>query len=282
VSVVVTGARGQLGSELCRLLAPREPVALGSAQLDITDFGAVRVALLGAQASIVINCAAYTQVDVAESNIDDAFDVNALGPRNLAVVTAELGVPLLHVSTDYVFDGTAGVAYHEYDTPCPASVYGASKLAGEQAVAVLNPRHYIARTAWLYDDDGGNFPNTMLKLADRDEVRVVNDQYGSPTYVPHLAAALERLMDSGAYGTWHLTGSGEATWHELTCELYRALNIETVVVPVTTDEFPRPAPRPPYSVLRSVQSPQIHLPDWRVGLQEFAQKKREKAVSSPA
>ncbi|MAP11653.1 MAG: dTDP-4-dehydrorhamnose reductase [Gammaproteobacteria bacterium] len=282
MTIVVTGAAGQLGREMCRLLDVRKPLGVNSNELDITDFDAVSQSLRAAKASLVINCAAYTQVDVAEEDAEEAFRVNALGPRNLAIATHELGVPLVQVSTDYVFDGTAGRPYHEYDTPCPASVYGASKLAGEQAVATLNPRHYIARTAWLYDDDGGNFPNTMLNLADRDEVRVVHDQHGSPTYVPHLAVAIAALMESGAYGVWHLAGSGEATWYELTRTLYAALDIVTPVVPVTTEEFPRPAARPAYSVLHSMQSPRIKLPEWQVGLEEFARKKRARAASNAA
>ena len=151
-------------------------------------------------------------------------------------------------------------------------MYGASKLAGETAVRNANRRHYIVRTAWVYHESAGNFPRTMLSLADRDEVRVVTDQVGSPTYAPHLARGLLRVIETGAFGTYHLAGSGEASWYDLTCELYRKLGIRTPVIPVTTEEFPRPAERPRYSALTSIQEPAIELPPWTEGLAEFCSK----------
>ncbi len=269
MKVLVCGAHGQLGRALQQPLAGHEVINSDIDTVDIAVFDAARQLVARAAPDMVINCAAYTQVDAAQGDVDAAYRANALGPRNLAVATAAHGVPLLHVSTDYVFDGTKGSAYHEFDEPCPASVYGASKLAGERLVASLNPRHYIARTAWLYADAGANFPLTMLRLAEREEVRVVDDQHGSPTYAPHLAQALVRLMDTGAFGVWHLAGSGSTSWYGLTCELYQMLSITTRVVPVTTAEFPRPAPRPACSILTSLQSPAISLPPWEAGLGEF-------------
>ena len=156
----------------------------------------------------MINAAAYNRVDDAETDATDAYRGNALGPRNLALATAELGVALMHVSTDYVFDGNATRPYHEFDAPNPQSAYGRSKLAGEHAVRELNHRHYVVRTAWVYHEQGGNFPRTILSLATRPEVRVVDDQVGSPTYAPHLAAAIARLVETGAYGTYHFAGAG--------------------------------------------------------------------------
>lgn len=269
MTILVCGATGQLGRALVSTLDDQPVIALGSAELDITDLNAVRAALAERTLSVVVNCAAYTRVDDAETDHAGAYLVNALGARNLAVATAEVGITLMHVSTDYVFDGSADRAYHEYDEPCPASVYGASKLAGERAVASLNPRHYIVRTAWLYGDNGNNFPDTMLKLADRAEVRVVDDQVGSPTYAPHLAVAMLSLLESQSFGIWHLAGSGSTSWHGLTCALYAATNISTPVIPVTTAEFPRPAARPACSILESMQSPAIKLPQWQQGLTEF-------------
>src|SRR5262249_54438899 len=176
----------------------------------------------------------------------------------------------LHVSTDYVFDGTAGRAYHEYDRPNPLSVYGRSKLAGEEAVRAAHARHYVVRTAWLYAAEGRNFPLTLLGLGAKGPVRVVDDQHGSPTFAPHLAEAIARLVATGAWGTYHLAGAGETTWHGLTQTLFELCGVRSPVEAVITDAFPRPAPRPRYSVLTSIQEPRITLPPWRAGLAEFA------------
>lgn len=274
MKVLVCGAHGQLGRALEQPLTGHEVFNSDIDTVDIADFEAARGLVESVGPDIVINCAAYTQVDAAEDDIQNAYRANALGPRNLAVATQAHGVALLQVSTDYVFDGTKGSAYHEFDEPCPASVYGASKLAGERAVAALNPRHYIARTAWLYADAGANFPLTMLRFSDREEVRVVDDQHGSPTYAPHLAQALVALMQTEAFGVWHLAGSGDTTWYGLTCRLYQMMGLTTTVVPVTTEEFPRPAARPACSILESLQSPSIELPPWESGLGEFVANQR--------
>jgi len=269
MKVLVCGAHGQLGRALQQPLADHDVVNSDIDTVDIADFVAARGLVESVGPDIVINCAAYTRVDDAEDDVANAYRTNALGPRNLAVATQAHGISLLQISTDYVFDGTKSGAYHEFDEPCPASVYGASKLAGERAVATLNPHHYIARTAWLYADEGANFPLTMLRLADREEVRVVDDQHGSPTYAPHLAQALVELMQTRSFGIWHLAGGGHTTWHGLASRLYQVMGLSTAVVPVTTDEFPRPAPRPACSILESLQSPSIALPRWESGLDEF-------------
>jgi dTDP-4-dehydrorhamnose reductase len=269
MKILVTGAAGQLGACLPEALAGHEVVALARDRLDIANLTQVRLAVQSHRPHAVVNAAAYNRVDEAESDPDAAFRGNALGPRNLALATADAGIALVHVSTDYVFDGTATRPYHEYDATGPRSTYGASKLAGESAVRELNPRHFVVRTAWLYAAGGSNFPHTMLRLADRPEVRVVSDQVGSPTYAPHLARALARLLGTGAFGTYHLAGAGAASWYELTRALYARRGIATPVVPVTTAEFPRPAPRPAYSVLTTIQDPRIVLPPWEEGLAEF-------------
>ncbi|MEW6271063.1 MAG: dTDP-4-dehydrorhamnose reductase [Thermodesulfobacteriota bacterium] len=267
--ILVAGAGGQLGRALSAPLAAHQVTALAHAALDVTSLAAVRDAVRATRPQLVINAAAYNRVDDAEADVEGAFRGNAVGPRNLALATAEAGIPLVHVSTDYVFDGRATRPYHEFDAPNPQSVYGRSKLAGEIAVRELNARHYVARTAWVYDEQGKNFPRTMLALAERPEVRVVDDQTGSPTYAPHLAAAIARLVETGAFGTYHLAGSGAVTWYGLTCKLYTLRGIRTPVVPVTTDEFPRPAPRPRYSALTTLQEPRIVLPPWEEGLAQF-------------
>jgi dTDP-4-dehydrorhamnose reductase len=268
--ILLTGAGGQLGSALRACLTTHDLVALEHAQLDIASLGAVRDVVRTQAPQVVINAAAYNDVDGAETRSDDAFAGNALGPRNLALATAERGAVLVHVSSDYVFDGTSRRPYHEFDRPNPRSVYAASKLAGEEAVRALNPRHYVVRTAWLYHTIGRNFPKTMRGLAERSEVRVVSDQFGSPTYAPHLAVALTHLLATDAFGTYHLAGSGGTSWYELTVALYRELGITTPVRPVATAEFPRPAERPRYSVLTTLQEPHILLPPWHEGLAEFA------------
>ncbi|MFN0107715.1 MAG: dTDP-4-dehydrorhamnose reductase, partial [Blastocatellia bacterium] len=215
MKILITGAGGQLGCALQTVLANREVIALTRAELDITNFDEVRSAVSANRPNLVINCAAYTAVDLAESDEAGAFKLNADGPRHLAEATAEHGIALVQVSTDYVFDGTGDSPYNEFDQTNPQSVYGRSKLAGEQAVASINPRHFIARTAWLYHHEPANaknFPKTMLAQSHRESVKVVNDQYGSPTYAPHLAEAIARLIKTEAYGVYHLAGSGQATW----------------------------------------------------------------------
>jgi len=270
MKILITGARGQLGQTLQAHLRSHDVVALGHEQLDITRLAIVRDALAARRPDLVINAAAYNDVDGAESHHEDAFAGNALGPRNLAIVTAAWSIRLLHLSTDYVFDGTATRPYHEFDRPAPRSVYGHSKLAGEDAVRTHNPRHYIVRTAWLFHTVGRNFARTICGLAERPEVRVVHDQHGSPTYVPHLAAGLARLLTTDAYGTYHMAGRGGASWFELTRALYRALDLPTPVRPVTTAEFPRPAERPRYAVLTTLQDPAIVLPPWEEGVAAYA------------
>jgi dTDP-4-dehydrorhamnose reductase len=270
MKALVTGAGGQLGRALQAALAGCDLIALTRAQLDIADLNEAREAVAAHGPEIVINAAAYTRVDDAETEHDAAYRANALGARNLALATADRNIPIVQVSTDYVFDGLKIRPYHEYDQTNPQSIYGKSKLAGEKAVASLNPRHYIVRTAWLYHTEGKNFPKTMLAQSHRGEVRVVNDQYGSPTYVPHLAEAISKVIGTGAYGVYHFAGAGVASWFELTSKLYRLLGIETRVSPVATSEFPRPAPRPAYSALTTWQEPQILLPPWEAGLEAFA------------
>lgn len=271
MKILLTGARGQLGQALQATLVRHHLIPLDHGSLDITQLDRVREAIAAYRPELVVNAAAFNNVDEAESNPHAAYRANALGPRNLAVVTAARGLPLLHVSTDYVFDGTSARPYHEFDHPNPRSIYGASKLAGEEAVRALNARHYLVRTAWLYHTVGRNFPNTMRALANQAEVRVVNDQFGSPTYAPHLAAAIARLITTEAYGTYHLAGQGGTSWFELTRLLYQQCGFQTTVTPVSRSEFPRPAERPRYSVLTTLQDPHIVLPPWEDGIAEFVQ-----------
>ncbi len=270
MKILLLGGSGQLGRTLQTVLSDAEVVAPGSGKLDITRLEDVRAAVDAERPDRVINAAAWNDVDGAEADPEAAFRGNALGPRNLALATADRGVPLLHLSTDYVFDGRARRPYNEFDATHPLGVYGRSKLAGEEAVRTFNPRHHVVRTAWLYATSGRNFALTMRSLAARDEVRVVSDQFGSPTYAPHLARGIAALLETEAWGTYHLAGSGQASWYELTRELYRVLGIATPVRPVATSAFPRPAPRPAFAPLASVQTPHVALPPWRDGVRAFA------------
>ncbi len=276
MKILVAGAGGQLGRCLPLALAAHELVALEHAALDITRFDAVRDAVALHRPALMINASAFNDVDGAESRGAEAYAVNALGPRNLAVVSAANGIPLVHVSTDYVFDGAAERPYHEFDRPNPLSVYGASKLAGEDAVRALNQRHYIVRTAWLFWENGKNFLLSMYARAASSALRVASDQYGSPTYAPHLADGIARLIATGAFGTYHMAGAGGTSRYELTCELFRLLRLSAMPEAVSRLDFPAPAARPKYSVLTTIQSPRIELPGWQDGVAQCA-----RAIAGP-
>ena len=270
--VLLTGAAGQLGRQILARNQGHEITGLSHKELDIAQLADVREAIRAHKPDLVLNAAAFNDVDRAQSDPDAAFLGNAVGPRNLALAAAEIGAIILHVSTDYVFDGQQTSPYHEYDRPAPLSHYGRSKLAGEVAVRELTPRHYIVRTAWVYEPRGNNFPKTLYFLARKhNEVRVVSDVKGSPTSAAHLAQAILTLIETGSFGTYHLAGGGEgASWFDLATHFFRELGMDTRVLPVPSTEYPRPAPRPRYSVLRTIQQPQILLPPWQEGIAEFA------------
>lgn len=270
MKILIAGASGQLGTCLGDSLGSHELVSLGHGGFDITQLPQVHDVLTREKPDLVINAAAFNDVDGAESRRYEAYAANACGPRNLAFETADLEIPLAHVSTDYVFDGRLKRPYHEYDDTNPLSIYAASKLAGERAVESLNPRHYIVRTAWLYWESGKGFLNSMCANATRPELRVADDHFGSPTYVPHLADAIARLVETGAFGTYHLAGSGGASRWEFVTETFRVLGIATTVKAVSHREFPMPANRPTYSVLTTIQASRIILPPWQEGVAEFA------------
>ena len=271
MNVLLVGANGQLGRALQDALTHQQVMAWDIDDLDITKRALTLKAIRQVNPEVVINVAAFTNVDQAESERSAAYKVNALGPQNLALATEALGVPLVHISTDYVFDGTKSEPYHEFDRPNPRSIYGKSKLAGEEAVRTFAREYFIVRTAWLYHTVGKNFPKTICELAKQSDVRVVNDQYGSPTFAPHLAKAIDQLIMTKNFGTYHLAGVGGTSWFELTQTLFKHLGIKAQVTPIATAEFPLPAPRPPYSVLTSLQDPPVSLPPWEQGVMEFAQ-----------
>jgi dTDP-4-dehydrorhamnose reductase len=273
---LVVGAKGMLGHDLMGVIAAagHEVVGMDLPEIDITAPDSVASALDSTRPDVVVNAAAYTAVDAAEEHEDLALRVNGDGPRVLATEIAQRpGIRLVHISTDYVFSGDAASPYAENAQPAPRSAYGRSKLAGEVAVAeVLPDRTFLVRTAWLYGVHGPNFVRTMLALeASRPEISVVDDQRGQPTWSHDLARQILVLLESGApAGIYHGTSSGQTTWFELTREIYRLLGADPERVrPTTTDAFPRPAPRPAYSVLGHDRWAVIGLApirDWREAL----------------
>jgi dTDP-4-dehydrorhamnose reductase len=268
--ILITGSEGQLGRALTRVAGHHQVTALSHRELDITNADSVCKAIRSTRAELVINAAAYNDVDGAESHSELAHQVNALGPRLLALETAAAGIPVVHVSTDYIFDGAIDRPYHELDPTHPLSAYGRSKLAGELAVQSLNPRHYIARTAWLFDADGKNFVNTMRALAGQSQVRVVSDQYGSPTYAEHLATGIVQIIGTDQFGLYHLAGSGGAvSRYELVSYLYKLLGVSTKVIAVSHHEFKTAAVRPASSALQSIRQPPAMLPTWQEGLRAY-------------
>lgn len=272
----MTGAGGMLGQDVVRAAEASgdDVVALAHGDLDVADERAVAAALSDEPVDAVINCAAWTDVDGAESDPDGADAVNAFGAGAVAQAAAHVGARLVHVSTDYVFDGDRSAedpAYVESDVPGPRSVYGASKLAGEEAVAEARGSHAIVRASWLFGVGGRNFVATMLSLGEeRDEVTVVDDQIGCPTATAHLAPALLALArDEDAQGIFHVAGAGRCSWHELAVETFRQAGIACRVLPCTTAEMPRPAPRPAFSALASERDDAPLLPPWQEGLTTY-------------
>lgn len=250
MKILVTGANGQLGREIAKQGSRHELILTDYDTLNITDGPAVKSFFNEIKPDAVIHCAAYTNVDGAETDPDGAFRLNVVGTQNIAAGCLETGARLVYISTDYVFDGTNTIPYREYDAVNPQSVYGKTKYQGEQMVRQLVGRHFIMRTAWLYGE-GNNFVRTMLRIAEsNDTVRVVNDQFGSPTSTVDLTGAVFTLLSSNAYGTYHATCQGACSWYDLACEIFRQIGKKNInVIPVTTKEFPCPAQRPAYSVL---------------------------------
>ena len=260
--IVLTGANGQVGWEIARLARDHELLALDHAALDITDAGAVRRTLEESQGEVVINAAAYTAVDKAEQEPEQAFAVNRDGPQQLAAGCHSLGIPLLHLSTDYVFDGTQSRPYQEEDPVAPLGVYGRSKWEGEVAVRQIHAAHLILRVSWVFDEHGHNFVKTILRLArEREQLRVVADQYGCPTYAAAIARVLLSLAEQVAtgdqrdhWGTYHYCGTPATTWYGFAqaivdiARTYEPLQVQELV-PITTAEYPTPARRPANSVL---------------------------------
>jgi dTDP-4-dehydrorhamnose reductase len=272
--VLITGAAGMLGRDLVggATAAGHEPVALARADLDITDAGAVGAAVSEASPDVVINCAAWTNVDLAERSAPAASAVNGAGAGHVAGAAAAAGAWTIQVSSDYVFSGEKREPYLESDPVGPASAYGRTKLEGELAVTRAAPeRHTIIRSSWLFGIGGPCFPATILRLAEeREELTVVDDQIGCPTFTGHLAEALLELAGEPAPGIFHVAAAGECSWYEFAGEIVSAAGLDCVVRPGSTADLARPAPRPAYSVMRTERGPDVpRLAHWREGLSQY-------------
>jgi dTDP-4-dehydrorhamnose reductase len=282
VKLLVTGAAGMLGRDVMLAAgnAGHDIVGYGRAELDVTDPGALERKFDLERPDVVINCAAWTDVDGAEEAEEAAFAVNGSGAGHVAAAAAKLKATVLHVSTDYVFDGAKGAPYVESDQPAPLSAYGRTKLAGEEAVVAANKRHFIVRSAGLFGIGGRNFVETMLQLAEaRNEVTVVRDQVGSPTYTWHLAYGIVRLIEGIEYGIHHMAASGQCSWYEFAREIFEQAGVECRVLSITSEEFGAAAPRPPFSALVSQREHAIRLPAWQDGLAGYlAQRKAQEGT----
>jgi dTDP-4-dehydrorhamnose reductase len=283
VKLLVTGAAGMLGRDVMLAAgnAGHDVVGFGRAELDVTDPAALEKKLDLERPDVVINCAAWTDVDGAEESEQAAFAVNGAGAGNVAAAAAAVGASVVYVSSDYVFDGAKGSPYVESDQVAPLSAYGRTKLAGEEATVTANKRHFVVRSAWLFGIGGPNFVETMLRLAgDHGEVLVVRDQVGSPTYTWHLAYGIVRLIEGIEFGIHHMAAAGQCSWYEFAREVFEQAKVECKVLSITTEEFGRPAPRPPFSALTSQREHAIRLPSWQDGLAGYlAQRQAEREAA---
>lgn len=273
MNVLVTGARGQLGHDLLDVFGDHDVVGVDYDAVDVSDEAAVVAAVRDHEPDLVVHAAAFTKVDACETEPDRAWRVNALGAWWVARACRLAGAAMVYVSTDYVFDGLAGRPYTEFDRPNPLSAYGRSKEAGEQLVRSTLDAHYIVRTSWVHGTRGANFARTMLRLAgERDELAVVDDQTGSPTFTFDLAPVIRRLAVSGRHGTYHITNSGHCTWFEFARAVFDEAGVTVALSPTDTATFGAPAPRPAFGVLdnrlaRLTGLPE--LPHWRVSLRRL-------------
>jgi dTDP-4-dehydrorhamnose reductase len=285
MKVLVIGASGKLGTDLRVALQDFDVIPLTHHDLEITDMNSVRKLCSVYRPDAIINTAVYQDVDECETNANKAFMVNALGPKNLAVIAQEMAAKLVHFSTNYVFGGEARLQafpYTEFETPVPLNVFGRSKLAGEEFVQHLCSKYFIIRTSGLFgiagnSSKGGNFVETMLKLAEeRDKISVVNDQVFSPTYTKDLAQKIAQLIDTQYYGIFHITNSSMCSWFEFAEEILRLAGSQTPVIPVTSDQYPQKARRPRFSVLDNYHLRLLGMDDmrpWPNALKDYMKEK---------
>lgn len=251
--VIITGANGQLGKQLFEELNSEEYdiYPFDKKLLDVTNISRIQQVVQEIKPHIIIHCAAYTKVDHAEKEQDLAYRINAIGARNVAVASQLVGAKLVYISTDYVFQGARPEGYDEFHSPAPINIYGASKYAGEQFVKELHNKYFIVRTSWLYGKYGNNFVKTMMRLGkERDEISVVADQVGSPTYVADLNIVINKLIHTSLYGTYHVSNRGSCSWFEFAQKIFSYTNMKVNVLPVSTEEFGAAAARPKYSIFQ--------------------------------
>ncbi len=291
MKILLIGANGQLGHDLTRALASHDVLATtrggtdtsaSAIALDVTNASEVRTTLKSFAPDAVVSCAAFHRVDDIEKDASQALAVNAQAAHQLALACRETNSALMHISTDYVFDGVKRAPYVETDLPNPISAYGASKAAGESLIRAAWPRHYIVRTCGLYgiagaSGKGGNFVNTMLRMAGENKtIRVVGDQTCTPTFTQDLSQQLAELLTTNAFGTYHITSDGETTWHDFAAEIFRMANVKADLHPISSADFGAAAKRPPYSVLenRGLKTLGIdHMRPWREALAEYLRQK---------
>lgn len=279
--ILITGSNGQLGRAINKVYEGDNGIVLintdvvNAIPLDITNNFETLDFIKEAKPDVIINCAAHTAVDLCETDVENAYKINAIGPRNLSIAATEVGAKMVHISTDYVFSGESEVAYTEFDAPNPQSMYGKTKLAGEEFVKQFADRHFILRTAWLYGD-GKNFIKTMLKLSEtNDKIRVVGDQMGSPTSADQLAKAIAYLLPTDNYGLFHGTCEGVCSWAEFAEEIFNLYEKKVKVEHITTDQYPTPAKRPQYSVLDNYMlklTTDYMFADWKEALNDHFKK----------
>ncbi len=280
MKIMITGGKGMLGCSLQKKINNHNLIIADIDTVDITNSFQTEVFIKDNKPDVVIHCAAMTNVDACETEIDKAYMVNAVGSSNIASSTHKVGAKLIAISTDYVFDGNNDKPYNEYDKPNPTTIYGKSKFAGEEAIRTHCPNHVIIRTAWLYGFGGPSFVHTMIKLADgsKDEIKVVNDQIGNPTSTNALSDMIMNFINHETIcGTFHVTCEGETSWYGFAKKIFSIKGINQKVIPCATDEFPRPAKRPKNSSLDKMNL-RLHsflkMPNWEYCLEEFLKEEK--------
>jgi dTDP-4-dehydrorhamnose reductase len=290
MKVLIIGANGQLGTDLCKTLSNFEVIPLLHRDIEVTDINSVFAACQQHRPDVIINTASYVRVDDCEDNIEHAYRVNALGARNVAVAAQEVDATLVHISTDYVFGGDEKhtIPYTEFDVPAPLNIYGGSKLASEKFIQHLCHRYFIVRTSSLFgmagcSGKGGNFIETILKLAkQQDELRVVNDQVFSPTYSKDLAEKITQLISTKHYGIYHITNSGSCSWYEFALETLNLAGSKTPIIPVTSSGYPQRARRPSYSVLDNYHLRLLGIDNmrhWKEALRDYLKEKNGEEIN---
>lgn len=265
--ILVTGANGMLGQDLCPILEDNDydVIETDIDTLDITDYKNVEEVITRFQPDIIVHCAAYTNVDKAEEDLETARLINFKGTENIAKMCKKLDIEMVYISTDYVFDGKKNEPYTVNDEPNPLNNYGLTKFEGEEAVRKNCPKHYITRTSWLYGHHGKNFVETMISLAEKPELKVVDDQTGCPTWTCELSNGIVKILQNKKYGTFHVCGSGCTSWYGFAKEIFEQMNLNINLKPCTTSEFPRPAKRPSYSVMDNNKI----CRNWKLALKDY-------------